>query len=151
LPSSINLIEEFVRLIGDVIRALEEGKQTTTINGLMGQTNFRISYGLSVGIGLSKMTSPQRELFDKSLPGSTEPYIDIIDQGKYLTLIALVPGIRKQDVDILLDKETITISVNEGTRMLRWEIPSGARIRLVSATCKNGVLQVVLGKWRRRS
>jgi HSP20 family protein len=96
--------------------------------------------------------------------GGKVPRIDIIDGENSITLRAELPGVRKEDLDVSVNEETVTIrgsSVHEerseSASYIRSEIAQGEFVRTVAlpgavdaskakAKLENGVLELTLPK-----
>lgn len=101
------------------------------------------------------------ETFEKSLPK-----VDIIDHDKEIEVQAALPGVKKEDVDISIHNQLLTIKASHKTekqekkdegRYFRREISSGEFQRTVAlpdsvdsenvkASFENGILKVLIPK-----
>ncbi len=86
---------------------------------------------------------------DPKPPESAEPPVDVFDEAKQVTVVADVPGVSLQDLDLKLEGDTLTIAT-KGRARRRYEksVQLGADVDPDSmvATCRNGVLEVRFGK-----
>lgn len=96
--------------------------------------------------------------------GEQYPLMNIIDNSDEITIVAELPGVKKEDVHLTLDNGLLTISgerkspaAPDGVEWLRNEIRTGAFSRVIelprqvnvekiSAELSNGILRVVLPK-----
>jgi len=82
------------------------------------------------------------------LPASDErePLVDVIDGEEEVTVIAELPGVSKEDIDLKTDDKTLTIKVDNEKRRYFKEVSLPAKIKSdsVKATYKNGILEVKL-------
>jgi len=77
-----------------------------------------------------------------------EPLMDIMEEEKDMVIIAELPGVEKDDINLSTTEEHLTISVDTPQQKYRKELTLSARIDTKSskATYKNGVLEVRLRK-----
>jgi HSP20 family protein len=77
-----------------------------------------------------------------------EPFVDIIEEKDALKVVAEVPGVEKEDIDLKATENSLTISVDTKTRRYYKEVefPSNVDPESVNATYRNGVLEVTLTK-----
>jgi HSP20 family protein len=99
-----------------------------------------------------------------SLPALKQPRVDILDLGDALQVVADMPGVQKEDIEINLTPERIEISAESSTETERKEeeytyrergyasyrrmldLPADVLPDKAAATFKNGVLEVKLPK-----
>ncbi len=97
-------------------------------------------------------------------PGLFAPAVDIIEHGDDLVLLADLPGVRREDIDVSVENRTLTLTgerkapaAGEETTVYRSERPMGKFTRTfslpatvdvsrIAAEHKDGVLRVVLPK-----
>jgi len=78
----------------------------------------------------------------------TETHVDVHDRDDELRIVADLPGVEKDDIDLTCDGETLTISATSSRRDYdeRVSLPVRVDERSASATYNNGVLEVTLQK-----
>ena len=79
----------------------------------------------------------------------TEPPVDIFDEGQEVTIVADVPGISLEELDLKVEGSLVSLSSKAtARRSYRKEIRLGAELEPSSlrATCRNGVLEVRVQK-----
>jgi len=99
-----------------------------------------------------------------SLPALKQPRVDILDLGDALQVVADMPGVRKEDIEINLKPERVEISADSSTETERKEedytyrergyasyrrvidLPADVLPDKAEASFKNGVLEVNLPK-----
>ena len=99
-----------------------------------------------------------------SLPALKQPRVDILDLGDALQVVADMPGVRKEDIEINLKPERVEISAESSTETERKEedytyrergyasyrrvidLPADVLPDKAEASFKNGVLEVNLPK-----
>lgn len=97
-------------------------------------------------------------------PRACEPLLDVIDEGESLKVIAEVPGVERQDIELDLEHRTLTIraekneeDVEEGDDyayrerrhrryVRRIPLPTPIKTDVKKTDYKNGVLEVSLKK-----
>jgi HSP20 family molecular chaperone IbpA len=143
-------LDEFFKLVKFVLSAVESGEPVTEIRG-------KISSGKSLGIEYGFSVRSLEEITKRSgapfgLPSEkAEPPIEVIDRKRAVVIIAHVPEVRGEDVSVDIAENSISVVVKSGSLVHRWEIPSHLKTKLVSATCNNGVLEIILKKGRKRA
>jgi HSP20 family protein len=77
-----------------------------------------------------------------------EPLVDVMEEEKDVVIIAELPGVEKDDINLSTTEEHLTISVDTAQQKYRKELTLSARIDTKSAKTnyKNGVLEVRLRK-----
>jgi HSP20 family protein len=99
-----------------------------------------------------------------SLPALKQPSVDILDLGDALQVVADMPGVRKEDIEINLTPERVEISAESSTETERKEedytyrergyasyrraldLPADVLTDKAEASFKNGVLEINLPK-----
>jgi HSP20 family protein len=79
---------------------------------------------------------------------ATETHVDVQDLGDRLRLVADLPGVEKEGIDLQCDGETLTIGAVGDRREYDERIRLPARVdeHTASATFNNGILQVTFEK-----
>lgn len=77
-----------------------------------------------------------------------EPITDVIETGDEVWITAEVPGVRKEDIDIELGEDSLTIRVDTPERKYYKEVTLPCKVKTTGtkATYKNGVLDIKLKK-----
>jgi HSP20 family protein len=85
--------------------------------------------------------TPWKEIQDKR-----EPLIDVVSSGKNVRVIAELPGVNKEDIDVRVTEKSVTISVDREDRRYYKELdlpglvdPKGAK-----SIYNNGILEITL-------
>lgn len=78
----------------------------------------------------------------------TETHVDVHDEGDTLRLVADLPGVEKDAIDLKCDGETLTIAASGSQREYdeRIRLPVTVDERSADATFNNGILQVTFDK-----
>ncbi|MBN2526815.1 MAG: Hsp20/alpha crystallin family protein [Deltaproteobacteria bacterium] len=77
------------------------------------------------------------------------PAVDIYENDNELVFVADMPGVPKEGLDVQVEKQELTLAgeVNEHNRYERsFKLPPTVDVDKVSATLKNGVLNVTFKK-----
>ncbi len=84
----------------------------------------------------------------RDLDGIREPVTDVIDEGDTLTVLAELPGVCREDINLDLDGATATIDVDTALAGYHKDLPLGCAVdpTTAKACCKNGVLQIRIEK-----
>ena len=108
-----------------------------------------------VGIALDDLRSP-------SLRSTSFPAVDVVENEQGFELVAEVPGLKKEDVKIAVERRTLTLSGErkhygfpDGTKIIRhetqtdpfsraFELPEEVDGNQISAELTNGILRVRL-------
>ncbi len=86
------------------------------------------------------------------LPESREPLVDVQETDKQIMVTAEIPGVPKEDIDLEVTSDTLTIRVDSKDRRYYKEINLPAEVDAESgeATYNNGVLTITLNKIKTR-
>lgn len=82
-------------------------------------------------------------------PEAVEPPLDLFDEGDEVTVIADVPGVNMDDLDVKVEGRQVVISTKPAVRRgYRKELRLNAEVdpQSLQATCNNGVLELRLRK-----
>ena len=122
-----------------------------------------VIYGYSVSLGPdgkpiirefgNVKPSMKSEAFGGRRPGlevkaEREPLVDTIEEDETIKVVAEVPGVEKDDIDLDCTEKTLTISVDSATKKYYKDIefPSDVDPTSAQASYRNGVLEVTLNK-----
>ncbi len=77
-----------------------------------------------------------------------EPMVDVFEESGYVLVVAEMPGVGEEDVHLELREDILTITAGKGNKKYRKEVllPGTFSTKEMSHTCRNGVLEVKLGK-----
>lgn len=82
------------------------------------------------------------ELSDKR-----EPLVDLFDEKNSVRIIAEIPGIEKEDINLDLEGRTLLVSVDAARKYYKKiELPADVDEKEIKANYKNGILEVTLKK-----
>jgi HSP20 family protein len=77
-----------------------------------------------------------------------EPMVDVFDEGTQIRLIAELPGVAEEKIEVEANGDILTLSASDGERKYAKEVLLPARVKAepVKRTYKNGILEVTLQK-----
>ena len=80
-------------------------------------------------------------------PPPREREVDIFDEQDHVLVVAEVPGVKEESIDVKLEKDKLSISAEKGDKKYHKELilpcaPTGE----LNKTYKNGVLEVTIKK-----
>lgn len=78
----------------------------------------------------------------------SEPLVDLFEEPDHLLIVAEMPGVGAEDVRLELADDILTIVAEKGAKKYRKEVllPAACTTDRMSHTCRNGVLEVKLGR-----
>jgi len=83
------------------------------------------------------------------IESSNEPLIDVLDSPDNLKIVALLPGVRKEDISFNLKEGFVELVIKKGNQIYRKEIPCEVRptkIITESVNYNNSILEIVFKK-----
>jgi HSP20 family protein len=85
--------------------------------------------------------TPWKEIQDKR-----EPLVDVVSSGKEIRVIAEMPGVSKEDIDVTVKEKSMTISVDREDRRYykELELPGIVDPKGAKSIYNNGILEVTL-------
>lgn len=111
-------------------------------------------YGFSMKIGpegkpeIRQFGNVPKMIKEKEVTDEREPLIDIIDRDTQICVMAELPGVDKNDIDLSINEDKLTIDVKNPARKYNKTItlPANVDSKNIKANYKNGVLEVTLCK-----
>ena len=84
----------------------------------------------------------------REIKTETEPLIDVLEEDKTITIVAQLPGAKKEDIDVNVTETQTTISVDtqEHSYHKKLQLPAIVDPESAKTSYKNGVLQIKLQK-----
>lgn len=107
--------------------------------------------GLDISINVSPLAIPesaQSDLTTQSKNEGVEPLIDVIEDKNTIRVVAVLPGIRKENVHYAVRDNFLEIEIL-AKKLYRKNIPCSVRpeqISVKSSTVNNSVLEIVFSK-----
>lgn len=85
---------------------------------------------------------------DEVSESEREPLTDIIDSDDQITITMELPGVEREDINMEIFEDSLTIDVDTDHRKYHKELalPENLDLESVKATCKNGVLDIVIAR-----
>jgi molecular chaperone GrpE len=85
---------------------------------------------------------------DANIKAQREPMLDIIEDDRSISITVELPGVDKENIDLIVDKNLLTLTTTEATRKYHKELSLSSEVDpdTAEATYRNGVLDVVLKK-----
>jgi len=110
--------------------------------------------GFSIKIGpdgkprIRELNNRQSLHDEKEVSDDLEPLVDIIEEDCRLVVLVALPGVNKDDLDLRVTANCLTVSVD--TAEFEWydefKLPARVKPKSARASYKNGVLEVKLEK-----
>jgi HSP20 family protein len=81
-----------------------------------------------------------------------EPMVDVFDEPEHVLIIAEVPGIMQEDVQLELNQDILVLAAEKSEKKYRKEIllPASFAPDKMSFSCRNGILEIQLIKEKAR-
>jgi len=147
-----NDIYEELEKLGDMIdetmeKAFENSSENTTVrrNRVKG---FSIKIGPDGKPMIREFNDRQPLYAETEISDDQEPLIDLIEEGETLIVLAALPGVEKDEIDLRLTENCLTVSVD--TADFEWydelKLPARVKPKSARASYKNGVLEVRIKK-----
>jgi HSP20 family protein len=159
-PDIDEMMKEMERAFSEQFKDLEKEipkslvRESKTPDGGVKKEIGPIVYGYSVTIGpdgkpvVREFGNVRRGEGrpSKAIQDKREPLVDVISSGKDVRVIAEMPGVNKEDINVTVNEKSVVISVDTEGRGYYKELdlpgivdPKGAR-----STYNNGVLEVTI-------
>jgi HSP20 family protein len=84
----------------------------------------------------------------KELQDAREPLVDVVTSDKDVKVIAELPGVKKEDIQVIVDERRVTISVDSADRKYHKELELPEPVNSLGASSKynNGILEITVPK-----
>jgi HSP20 family protein len=148
-PWFSDIYDELEKL-GDMI---DETMQRSFDNSedMTGRRNRFRGFSIKIGPdGTPKIRefNDRQSMQDESEDEDQEPLVDFIDEGKTLIILAALPGVNKDEIELRVTESCLFVSVDADN--LEWydefSLPAKVKPKSANASYKNGVLEVRLEK-----
>jgi len=148
-----NLIEK----LGDLAekgKELQETKQFGDPGGIQGVYGFTIRTGLGGEKGGGVKVEPFGNVRKDERTGRAtvqevmEPLVDVFEESDHVLVVAELPGVSDENVQVELRDDILTIAAARGAKKYRKEVllPASFEEKSMSRTCRNGILEVKLAR-----
>jgi len=146
-----DIYEELERL-GDLIdetiqKAFETSSEKTPVHRTRVQ-GFSIRIGPDGKPRIQEFTNRKPSQKRLEINEDAEPLVDLIEDAETLVVLASLPGVRRDAIDLRTTENRLTISVNTPNLECHKDLKLPARVdpKSAHASYKNGVLEVKLKK-----
>jgi HSP20 family protein len=107
-------------------------------------------YGFSITIGpdgrpkIREFGNVQKSRYGPRIREQRDPLVDVLDEGEEVVVVAELPGVEKEDINLHVAEDRLTISVDTPQRKYQKKLPLPEEVdsKPVKASYKNGVLEV---------
>ncbi len=147
----------FLEKLGELAEKGEELRQAGEVHGTNAQGGVRGVYGFSVKVGLGDegvQVEPFGNVRKDEETGETvvdevrEPLVDVFEEEDHVLVVAEMPGVGEEDIQVELKEDILTLSAARGAKKYRKEVllPAAFPPERMSRTCRNGILEVKCAK-----
>jgi HSP20 family protein len=142
-----NLVEK----LEDLAESGEQLSQSGEIHGT--GKDVKGIYGFTVKVGMGDK-SPRIEPFGNIskdhesghaiVQEVREPMIDIFEEKDHVLIVAEMPGVSVEDVQLAVEDDLVTITATHGDKQYRKEVllPASFAREMMQVTCNNGVVEI---------
>ena len=159
-PDIEEMMREMERAFSEQFKDLERElpkslvRESKTPDGGVKKEIGPIVYGYSVTIGpdgkpvvreFGNVRSGEGRPW-KAIQDKREPLVDVVSSGKEVRVIAEMPGVKKEDINVTVNERSMVISVDtEGRGYYKeLDLPGVVDPRSAHSTYNNGVLEVTI-------
>ena len=111
-------------------------------------------YGFSMSLGpdgkpvIREFGNVQKSRFGPKVREEREPLVDVMEEDEDVVVVAELPGVEREDIDLHITYDELVISVDTTKRRFHKELRLPARVdpNSAKASYKNGVLEIRLKK-----
>ncbi len=147
---------DFLKLLEDMENKKE--KVRTVSGELEGPFNSKAAYGYTVKLGIEKNDFPFRRGFHprprppthvrsiRSENVAAEPVIDVFDEGDCISIVAQMPSVKEEDIDLKIIDNILTITARTPEGEIERVIPVSDGSDIKEASFKNGILEIKIKK-----
>jgi len=141
-------LERLGDLIDDTIQKAFENSSEDTPARRTRVKGFSIKIGPDGKPSIREFTDSQPLQDEPEVSDDPEPLVDIIEDGETLVVLAALPGVKKDEIELRATESCLTVSVD--TDNFEWydefKLPIRVKPKSARASYKNGVLEVRLEK-----
>lgn len=144
--------------LGDLIdmaaKVAEKGETIRREGGIKGAgKDIRGVYGFSIRtLGGKPIIEPFGNIKESPqgpvVEEVREPMVDVFDEKDHILIIAEMPGVEKDDINIDVKDEVVTLKAERGERKYKKDIslPSPVNAATFTSAYKNGVMEIKMEK-----
>jgi HSP20 family protein len=144
--------------LGDLVEKLQElgetGKEWSKTGEIQGK-DLKGIYGFTVKVGLGDdkdklKVEPFGNIRTDTKSGRTtvqevrEPVVDVFEEKDHVLVVAEMPGVGKDDVEISVEDDVLTLAAKRGDKKYRKEVllPASFKREKMQVKCNNGVVEI---------
>ena len=159
-PDIDEMMREMEKAFSDQFKDLEKALPKNLVRESMspdGRTKKEIGpiiYGYSVTIGpdgkpvvreFGNVRSGEGKPW-KAIQDKREPLVDVVSSGKEVRVIAEMPGVKKEDINVTVNESSMVISVDSEGRGYHKELDLPGKVdpKRAKSTYNNGILEVTV-------
>ncbi len=145
--------------LGELAEKGEELRKVGEIQGLDSEGKLRGVYGFTIRTGLKgNDPSVKVEPFGNVRPDERtgrpvvhevrEPLVDVFEESDHVLVIAEMPGVSEEDIQLELRDDILSITAGQGEKKYHKEIllPAAFPAEKMTRSCRNGILEVRFAK-----
>ncbi len=153
----------FAQRLLDFLKLLEEmenkKEKVRTVSGeLEGPFDSKAAYGYTVKLGIEGNDFPFRRGFHprprplthvrsiKSENVAAEPVIDVFEEGDCISVVAQMPHVKEEDIDLRIIDNILTITARTPEGEIERDISVSEGSDIKEASFKNGILEINIKK-----
>ncbi len=132
-------------------------RERTTKDGVVREVGpFVYGYSITIGPDGKPIIREFGNVRPGALPAKSalevrperEPLVDVIEEDNRIKVVAELPGVRKEDIELSVDERMMTVKVDTESRKYfkEIELPAVVDPNTAKASYNNGVLEVVVEK-----
>ena len=133
-----------IKELSSLIELVADGTQSKHLSGSQKMLGFGVSTNVSIRVGLlESLNQNYRE------PASKDPLVDVFDDSGCIKLVALIPGIKKEEIETNVRNGSIEVKIRKNNSLFYRNIPCDVKpdtIAVKSVTYNNSVLEIVFKK-----
>lgn len=144
-------LTELVEKLQDLAEKGEELSRSAHLRDDKG--DFEAVYGVRVKVGLGDReiraepfgnVGQDRESGEAVVHEVREPPVDVIEEDRVVVVVAEMPGIATEDVELEVRDDVLTITAERGRKRYRKEVllPRVCARERMSVSCNNGILEI---------
>jgi len=142
---------DLVERLGELAETGEQLSRTGEIHGTDKQVKGIYGFTVKVGLGGDQpRVEPFGNIRKDRESGRTvvqevrEPAVDVFEEDDHVLVVAEMPGIGAEDVQVTVEDDLLTISAARGDKKYRKEVllPASATLEKTQITCNSGVVEI---------
>jgi HSP20 family protein len=142
---------DLVEKLGDLSKTGEQLSRTGEIHGSGKEVKGIYGFTVKVGLGDDRpRVEPFGNIRQDRESGHTvvqevrEPVVDVFEEEDHVLVVAEMPGVTVEDVQITVESDLLTISAARGDKKYRKEVllPASSTREKTQVACNNGVVEI---------